>query len=67
MNRLGLLERLGIHAFSTNYKYAGRKAKALFLALGLSIGLLCFPYSAVTTLLTGNSETVTITARKGVP
>jgi len=64
MNRLKILERLGIGYFSTNYKQAALAQKALFLALGVPVALLCLPYSVIITLLSGNSETVTVTARK---
>jgi ubiquinone/menaquinone biosynthesis C-methylase UbiE len=62
--RLGVLNRLGIHHFSTDYKQARPAAKAFFLALGLAVGLLCLPYSIAVTSLSRNGETVTVTARK---
>jgi len=65
MDRLSVLGHLkGNHYFVSDYKRANLASKALFLALGLLIGLLSLPYSMVAALLSGNSETVTITARK---
>jgi hypothetical protein len=36
----------------------------LFLLLGVSVGLLCIPYPVIMALLTGSSETLTVTFRK---
>jgi SAM-dependent methyltransferase len=64
MKRFGFFERLGIHYFSTDFSRASNMAKARFLLCALPIALLSLPYSVLTTLLTGNGETITITARK---
>ena len=67
MNRMGLSERIGIRHFSTDYKRAPLAAKAFFLLIGIWIGLFSLPYSIITTLITGNSETMTIISRKVKP
>jgi SAM-dependent methyltransferase len=68
INRLGLIGRLeGDHYFVTDYRRATLAAKARFLLLGPVIGLLSLPYSVIITLLTRNSETVTVTASKTAP
>lgn len=66
VNRPGVTERLRIRHFSTDYKRAPAAARALFLALGFTVGALCLPYSIAAALVSGDSETVTITARKAV-
>jgi ubiquinone/menaquinone biosynthesis C-methylase UbiE len=65
MSRLGILQRLGISYFSTDYKQAPLAAKAIFLALGVPVALMSLPYSVLATALSGHSETITITARRG--
>jgi hypothetical protein len=64
LSRLGVLDRLGVRYFSTDFKRAPLRAQGLFLLLGVSVGLLCIPYSGIMALLTGSSETLTVTFRK---
>jgi ubiquinone/menaquinone biosynthesis C-methylase UbiE len=64
LSRLGVLDRLGVHYFSTDFKRAPLRAQGLFLLLGVSVGLLCIPYPVIMALLTGSSETLTVTFRK---
>lgn len=63
MDSLGVLRRLRMRYFSTDFRPAPLGSKALFLALGVPLALLCLVYSAVTAAL-GAGETLTITARK---
>jgi ubiquinone/menaquinone biosynthesis C-methylase UbiE len=67
LSRLGVLDRLGVHYFSTDFKRAPLRAQGLFLLLGVSVGLLCIPYPVIMALLTGSSETLTVTFRKTQP
>jgi ubiquinone/menaquinone biosynthesis C-methylase UbiE len=64
LSRLGVLDRLGVHYFSTDFKQAPLRAKAAFLLLGVCVGLLCIPYSVALALVTGSSETLTVISRK---
>jgi 2-polyprenyl-3-methyl-5-hydroxy-6-metoxy-1,4-benzoquinol methylase len=54
----------GDHYFVTDYRKAPLHTKLLFLATGSVVGLLSFPLSVISTLLTSHSETVTFTFRK---
>ncbi|MBI1761014.1 MAG: class I SAM-dependent methyltransferase [Acidobacteria bacterium] len=56
--------RQGDHYFVTDFRQAPLHRKLLFLLLGSVVGLLSFPISALSTLLTSQSETVTMTFRK---
>jgi ubiquinone/menaquinone biosynthesis C-methylase UbiE len=67
LSRLGVLDRLGVHYFGTDFKRAPLRAQGLFLLLGVSVGLLCIPYSVIMALLTGSSETLTVTFRTTQP
>jgi ubiquinone/menaquinone biosynthesis C-methylase UbiE len=64
LSRVGVLDRLGVHYFSTDFKRAPLRAKAIFLLFGVYVGLLCIPYSVAMALGTGSSETLTFTSRK---
>ncbi len=64
MARLGLLERLGIWTYSTNYKGASRGARVLFLAAGVPVALYALARSSVALLVSGHGETVTLSARR---
>lgn len=63
-NLLGIRERLGISYFSTDYKRAANSSRLAFAFIGLLAAIPCIIYSVIATTLTGNGETVTITARK---
>ena len=64
LSRLGVLDRLGVHYFSTDFKSAPLRAQGLFLLLGLSVGPLCIAYTVIMALLAGRSETLTVSSRK---
>jgi ubiquinone/menaquinone biosynthesis C-methylase UbiE len=64
MGKLGILRRLGITTFSTNFKRATVTSQLGFLSTGVLVFLASVPYCVFMTLVTGNSETITITARK---
>jgi ubiquinone/menaquinone biosynthesis C-methylase UbiE len=56
--------RQGDHYFVTDFRKASLPRKLLFLLVGSVVGLLSFPFSVLSTLLTKQSETVTMTFRK---
>lgn len=65
LNVLG--PRQGDHYFVTDFRKAPLFTKLLFLVIGSVVGLLSFPLSVISTLLTSQSETVTFTFRKAGP
>ena len=64
LSRVGVIDRLGVHYFSTDFKSASLIAKGLFLLLGLCVGPLSVAYSVAMALATGSSETMTVSSRK---
>jgi SAM-dependent methyltransferase len=64
IERLGISRLSGVRYFSTDFKRASPKSKMLFLALGLPIAFLCLPYSVLESMVSGNGENLTVTARK---
>lgn len=65
MDRLNILGRLsGVHFFIPDFRRATLKRKALFLLLGVLVGVFSIPYSLATNLLSGNGELITVISRK---
>jgi SAM-dependent methyltransferase len=64
MGRFGITHYLKIRHLNADFQTATVVAKALYLIIGSPIAALCIPYSILTTVLGGNGEAVTITARK---
>jgi hypothetical protein len=64
-DRLGFPFRpTGVRHLTDNLQKTTRVSKVTFSAFTLALVLLCIPYPLITTLLSGNSEVMTLVARK---
>ena len=64
IERLGVSRLSGIRYFSTDFKRASSRSKALFVSLGLPLACVSVPYSMLEAKIGGNGENLTITAQK---
>ncbi|NOT63036.1 MAG: class I SAM-dependent methyltransferase [Acidobacteria bacterium] len=69
MNWLDILKRQETsnpngHSLFADFSQAGNTRKLFFMALGIALLPVCLLYLTITVLLTGNSETVTLTCQK---